>query len=288
MDVNNCSEGENPLNTNGSDTIYAANYNRCDDEGDDEGDEEATTSTTTTAATTTTEETDELNDEEITKVFTGQSAYPAKFATIEGRNKCLQNPAIKNFRTARSRASVALMEGLNSESESVGSSPRTSSSQASMSPVVSDVDDEDGDEEDDMKEELIKRACLRKMLRRDEAGGSDNKIMDMINLSPDNQVTYFELRGLNDVRLTFQHLKFSSEKKTEGCGVERDEMSQYEALAGTPQSIETLEANFNAIVNDMEQQQTGNDASQDGNTFFLNESFFFYNILGILLLTCDV
>jgi len=52
-------------------------------------------------------------------------------------------------------------------------------------------------------------------------------------------------------------------------------MSQYEALAGTPQSIETLEANFNAIVNDMEQQQTGNDASQDGNTFFLNESFFF-------------
>jgi len=159
-----------------------------------------------------------------------------------------------------------------------------------MSPVVSDVDDEDGDEEDDMKEELIKRACLRKMLRRDEAGGSNNKIMDMINLSPDNQVTYFELRALSDVRLTFQHFKFSSEKKSAGCGFERDEMSQYEALAGTPQSIETLEANFNAIVNDMEQQQTGNDAHQDGNTFFLNEKIFF-TICWVLFvsdwLTCD-
>ncbi len=186
MDVNNWSENETNRTTNngGKGTYYKSAYennsssNSGDDEEEDgEGDEE----TTTTAS----EETDELNDDEIAKVFNSQS----KKFSVTGRCKFLNNPTLKNFCTVRGRSDVdTTEERVNSDSESVESSLRTSS-QTSMSPVVSEMDEEDEDVVDTDEDELKKRDCSRKMvLERQETGGNSNKVMDMINLSPDNQV----------------------------------------------------------------------------------------------------
>lgn len=183
MDVNNCSDNEasynytNQKNLN-ADEDSSNDANSDSDESRDENESEGN-------------EEEETEDEEINRVFSNsktafkvpKQANSNKFL-VNNRKKCLKNPAIKNFKKAKKSQendTADLMDDLSSSSTE--SSLRMSSSQTSMSPVVSEV------EEDEL--EKLKRDCMRKILKgckKTKTKTNSNKIMDMINLSPDNQV----------------------------------------------------------------------------------------------------
>lgn len=154
---------------------------------------------------------DPMNNEGINKVFLNSKApfemHSKKSSKFDfNRKNCLHSAAIKNLDEKKFR--VNLIDEL--ISSSTESSLRHSSSQASLSAVVSDEEDEENEEngeedcDDDDNLDLLKQSYLRKQIK-DEHNKKKfidkSKIIKLINLSPKNRFSSDEntIKDIHDM-----------------------------------------------------------------------------------------